>query len=297
MPDSPNPSSVAPTCVFCGGLPLSGEHVFSDWMGKKGILTDRLRSNGRFKLQAEWSADKTVLEKISYFQATKAKVLNWQVRVPCVECNNGWMSAIVNDAALIVEKLVIGESFVLGEADRELLVRWITLTTIMGEFDDPDFRGIPESDLKAFKATRRGLPNWTIIIGRQLHDSNPVYRHIGTTLALAEKGKSPIGVQPSDTAQVTTLRLGSVYINVVSSTQPALADLLREQVRFSNRVRIVHPTVANEPAVKWPFKRVVTDQAIENLHLRIYSANLRLPPQVEVRDGPNFRPPKTPPTC
>lgn len=272
---------------------MSDEHVFSDWMGRKGLLSDRPRTQGRFRIRSDWSADKATLEKLHFFEAKRAKMLNWRVRAPCVGCNNGWMSEIVREAAPTVERLVSGETFSLVEGDRELLLRWLVLTTMMGEFDDPDCRGIPEHELVEFKATLSIPYSWTIVIGRQPYEPKPIYRHIGTEIGKAPEGGLTREIAPKFSAQITTLRMGHLFVNVASATIPWLARELRNQMQFFRLTKIIHPLGNAGDAIEWPFKNVLTENGIENIHLRIYSTSLQMPSQLEVTNGPNYRPPQT----
>ena len=72
-------------CAFCPtAASLSGEHLWSAWMGDLFPGDKRFTNkNETGKIVSDWHSSE----------------LNWKAKVVCRECNNTWMSAIENDHA------------------------------------------------------------------------------------------------------------------------------------------------------------------------------------------------------
>jgi hypothetical protein len=91
-----------PECAFCPqSAKLSGEHLWSAWMGDllpaKTIRFARYGDKGQ--VEADWLSTE----------------LDWTAKVVCEKCNNTWMSAIENDHAKPAMS-----SLILGKLDTEV---------------------------------------------------------------------------------------------------------------------------------------------------------------------------------
>ena len=80
-------------CLFCQQYrTLTGEHTFSDWI-------NRLYPAMRGYTFTQTSPDGDT-------QQWKSKYINQKLRLPCEECNNGWMSSVESAARDILKDMV-----------------------------------------------------------------------------------------------------------------------------------------------------------------------------------------------
>jgi hypothetical protein len=119
-------------CVFCGGGPLTHEHVIPRW------LTDDLpeqvawRGQDQMIVMTPPRGDRSRLhlphrEAPEAFNALTAKVV-------CKTCNNGWMNdAIEGTARPTLAALVRGEHRALEPADVHAVAAWAVKTSLIAQ--------------------------------------------------------------------------------------------------------------------------------------------------------------------
>ncbi|HJX61263.1 MAG TPA: hypothetical protein VJ578_01720, partial [Dehalococcoidia bacterium] len=104
-------------CIFCGGKPLTREHLVPQWVtgvlknDKRGfprpVMIQRTTGSGR---SHEWSGGDDI-------DATAKCV--------CRQCNSGWMANLEENARPLLEKMMSGRVVRL-DADRQSLVaKWL----------------------------------------------------------------------------------------------------------------------------------------------------------------------------
>ena len=148
---------IAGVCIFCGGRPLTKEHVLSDWL--------------RSFIRRETVNYKSIEINIGVrgpqpnTRIRSGHPLRRQIRCVCDGCNNGWMKKIVDDSKPLVAKLVQGEACRLTDKDQQLLSAWIATAVIVSEFEDRDSVTIPAIDRKYLLETRTAPPAWKIWLG------------------------------------------------------------------------------------------------------------------------------------
>lgn len=59
----------------------------------------------------------------------------WQVRAVCAQCNNGWMSVLENKIKAIIIPLFTGQQYRLSTQQQTQIATWITMKTMICEFD------------------------------------------------------------------------------------------------------------------------------------------------------------------
>jgi hypothetical protein len=114
----------SPGCVFCGGKPLSREHVVPVWAkrlvaveGPLATTRDVLGSEGRFR--DGWTP----------------RALELVVRKICTACNNGWMADLERRIAPLMGPM-IASPFASGRLrarDIDLISAWITKTVLVSD--------------------------------------------------------------------------------------------------------------------------------------------------------------------
>ncbi|MGO9490496.1 MAG: hypothetical protein ACLQBB_15915 [Solirubrobacteraceae bacterium] len=106
-------------CIFCGGTPLTKEHVVGRWARRfdkaaQASIVQICHREGRSREQNEWSA-------LPYDR---------RARVVCAACNNGWMSQLESAASGLLHPDELDKRF-LPEAEQALLARWALKTALV----------------------------------------------------------------------------------------------------------------------------------------------------------------------
>jgi hypothetical protein len=147
------------TCVFCKRSPpdikMSQEHIWSDWL--QDILPDFGARTEQYTPDLENEPHSSISKQGSV--GTK------KVKAVCEQCNNEWMSKIVNDAKPIARKLVLGEAVELNLDAQKKIVDWVALAALMALRITKDRHRFPEADLAYFYENRSAPPHWFVGIG------------------------------------------------------------------------------------------------------------------------------------
>jgi hypothetical protein len=111
---------VARSCVFCGGTPVSQEHVFPDWLAQ--FFTDDVVDFEALVQDADAAEQR---------RPWKGRPFSAKVGGPCEGCNNGWMSDLEAQAAPLLKPLVQGGEVTLAPSAQLLLATWAVKTMLM----------------------------------------------------------------------------------------------------------------------------------------------------------------------
>lgn len=104
---------MARVCIFCGGTPVSDEHVFPLWLVE--IL---------HRLGASYDRTRRTMGSKPSEHTFQTPVIEVTARRVCERCNNRWMSDIEKAAAPILSPLVQGQAVVLSPEDQEVATLW-----------------------------------------------------------------------------------------------------------------------------------------------------------------------------
>jgi hypothetical protein len=142
-----------PVCVFCGGHPLSKEHLWPDWMDDffPGGLYRQETSEQRGPDQA-FQPEPRQMEGGPWKTAFKAV---------CEPCNNGWMSQIESGVKDTLLALGRGHQINLGLDQQEQLARWVAMKAMVAENGIPkvqDARVFTQELRDSFKQEGASLP-------------------------------------------------------------------------------------------------------------------------------------------
>lgn len=141
----------APTgrkCVFCGGTPVTNEHVFKEAFRERLNLRDHKRE---FTQRKRPDGPRTTRPD---------PLFGLEVRRVCADCNSGWM----NRLDLSVQDWSIDPDDVTRTYDPTQFRRWAIKVAMMRTFADSSF-GLPPND---FKRLMNGddLAEWHVFVGR-----------------------------------------------------------------------------------------------------------------------------------
>jgi hypothetical protein len=105
-------------CIFCGGGPVSQEHVWSQWLLDLVPAGNLLANRGD--------------------RAWPAKTIELTVGAVCQDrCNGGWMSRLENACKDIITPMVNGEAVTLDREQRARLSAWAVKTAMVAEHTLP----------------------------------------------------------------------------------------------------------------------------------------------------------------
>lgn len=112
-------------CVFCGGTPLTNEHLYPQWLGK--LIAQDPRGFPDGQIPQLWIKDG---EEINRWKSDNP--LEFTFRTVCASCNSGWMSNIEGAAKPYLEKMITGTSKItLDEKAQYLIANWMGLRTLV----------------------------------------------------------------------------------------------------------------------------------------------------------------------
>lgn len=146
-------------CIFCGQPGSSREHIFSQWLHKV-VPTDSHRNE-----TAYWhdnQGHRTVSQKLDKQGGVHTKV----TLAPCEDCNNIWMSGIVDIAKPIVDAVTHGRQIFLGEREQLILANWIALSAMMADAATKSKFKLPDNDRANMYTFGTAPPHWYIGIGQ-----------------------------------------------------------------------------------------------------------------------------------
>lgn len=229
-------------CVFCGGYPISKEHIWAEWMlpylPKKNVLNHHLRSETIFPDKS----DVKVIKRSGEPQSGK-------LTIACVGCNTGWMSDLQKATKPILIPLMRGERYLLTRKAQRTLAAWIAMFTMVAEYmtKDPTKVGASFADRKYLKEHLTVPPNWKVWIAN--YEGGQILKGfwVHTVLPISGEEDTPqrhqSGVDLPNT-QSTTAIFDKLYAHVLSSR---ISQVVRKQDMHGGGKKII-------PRV-WPFQR------------------------------------------
>lgn len=108
-------ASVGRACVFCGSTPVTLEHVYPRWIGRKvQVRGSILLTMGRRKVR-------------------ETRALDVKVKAVCASCNGGWLSDLETKFADKMLPVIAGRSVDLDPSEQQEVAVWATKTWLLLE--------------------------------------------------------------------------------------------------------------------------------------------------------------------
>ena len=155
-PRSQPKASAPKTCVFCGGKPLTKEHIWPKWARRKltSIIQEpywKERMVGPLshvpQVIAVGGEDREYAE-----QHSAAPLYSMTTRSVCASCNGGWMSQLEEEARPIIEAMLSRQDRTLHEDGQRILAAWAVKTALTFQQTlSPDRRLYPASDYSTLR--------------------------------------------------------------------------------------------------------------------------------------------------
>lgn len=255
-------------CIFCEGgavpgNPMTGEHLWSDWMDRANLLPRvsreyiEIASNYR-----RHTGEKTVAQRYREGSPHYKKI-----KVVCKQCNSGWMNQIEVAAQPVLTPLIKGTKAVLNRNARKILAEWVVLKMLVAEHSEQQgYVSAPiflQSDRAAFKRDRTVPPGVRIYLAKHTGDAW-IIRYHRRASGLGERGVSlppPSHPTTRNNVQSTSWGIGKLFIYIHAATDPVIAN----RVKFVKgpELRKLWPLLSTN--FSWPPGYVVSDAFLDDL--------------------------------
>ncbi|MGA6175385.1 hypothetical protein ACPEIF_34700 [Streptomyces sp. NPDC012600] len=135
------------SCVFCGGAPVTKEHVFPQW------LNEHLRPGRQRTEQARYGNG-------AYDKTRETVGLDFTVKKVCAPCNNGWMSQMEVASRDVLTPLITGQDLsLISLPQQRQIALWATKTAMMAD-QTQHTPLLPSHHLRRLR-THRAIPGGT----------------------------------------------------------------------------------------------------------------------------------------
>ncbi len=202
-------------CVFCGGEPVTKEHLWSDWI--RELLTDKTATHRHVREQLEGKA-----------QTWEAPPFTAVVRCVCEGCNSRWMSDLETEAIPHLKPLIQGKRRIVGSKAQGAIARWAYLKVLMfDQWRGADGKPVVERQRYADFMRDHVPPERTRVVvaaylgGRR---GKSLGRYVDRTLHLSEPRSSP-GEDPD--GFLATFTINCAVLQVFGHDRGLELDLIR----------------------------------------------------------------------
>jgi hypothetical protein len=198
------------TCVFCGGSPVTKEHVWPDWARRKLASPESFPHYRRLERQGQHPVDKHWL----------APAHTMTVSAVCGPCNNGWMSELEARAKELLEPMLDGYGKDLHRDGQRTLAAWALKTMLMAEqAHDAGRRAIPPEEYEHLFRTGEPSDNcviWIAAYGGDMLAASNIWGGDADLTLPDDRGQRQIWG--------ATISLGPVAFQLFGTTVPGLLE-------------------------------------------------------------------------
>lgn len=253
-------------CIFCSGTGLSKEHIWSDWISG---LIPRNDEHGEYwgsmhraggSRDVEWTTPPGN-------SARQGSVLQRKVRKVCEQCNNGWMSRVVDRAKPHVERMILDKAIQLNRKEQTNLAAWIGVTTVIQEFANRQgARRIPLEERTSLMSTKAPPLSWSIWVAKYTGEWWAPMRHYHIPMSYSKQSNANELNGPSGELQLTTFTLGCLLVHVFTSTQAEMIAAYRLYIGGASnagKLQQLWPIVAD--TMNWPPTYPFRDREVDSL--------------------------------
>jgi hypothetical protein len=226
-------------CIFCGGRPLTREHVFSsEWLralmpGTTTFTSDFLR------IDEERNVDRGTWVEKARSAGKKAASGSPFVRCACASCNNGWMQELDERAKPLLTPLALGESGTVSAAGLQLLATWATkIALVLDAFMNPMVLGAEAK--QAFRRSPAPLPASTVRVG--------VMSPVDNRVRIRMSSLTPSPTSNEARGYVATFGVLHLAAQVMYPLLPSL--VLRPNPEYAHLMRSIWPSSGTR--LPWP---------------------------------------------
>ena len=242
------------TCVFCGQLGVSDEHMFGYWMGKLFPDVKPVKSSPQGLSAVTFNPNTGFGRPVKASREVRGHPIGRRVRRPCKSCNNGWMSQIEEAASRAMKPLILGEAPELTVAEQRAIATWAFLKAIIGEYTEDLTRCIPDADRTYVFQAHEPPPNYRIHLGiTAVRHVGPGYLHRFIAPENSHELPRPI----PDSIQSTAIKAGFLLVFVLGPCDERADELHFDDLPFmkiwpsgnrTQRPRVLNPWLVEDIA-------------------------------------------------
>lgn len=252
-------------CAWCGGSPLSREHVLPQWLAE--VLADAFRAEDGYDIASVCTTVEGQGPPRTYTAPTPELVL----KAVCEPCNTGWMSSLEVEVRPFLEPMVRGEFVQLDEGRQLTLARWAAKVAVLLEHYERGMTVLGASDLE--EIVRGHAPiGFHIRLALRTEDHRSPLRLYLTNHFAAPVGtiKDQADASREGNSFSVTLGLGRAAITLVGDPGVENPDRWRSGGDFP--LMILPPTRGH---ISWPPRGPVlpTSEALRRFHEGVLDAN------------------------
>jgi hypothetical protein len=275
-----SPKQVHRVCVFCGGSPLSKEHLWSDWI-KHVVPRTGPNSHFHYLTSIDFlnndvvsnedvvSDDPDLMVVIPGIKQYQGHFGNRTIKEVCTSCNGGWMSRIEEKAKDILTPLILGQPVIIDKESQLTIAKWAVLKTIIGEYTDPPTQAIPKEDRKVFMQTEIPPNGWKVFIARYSgKEWKHRYFHMGSRM-LNKATLSPVPLQGKMNVQFSIFALENLVIYTTRTTLERIELINHQEIAY--KLIKVYPRVNS--SIDWAKAIVLGDDDLNILREPFTSGN------------------------
>lgn len=119
-------------CIFCGGKPLSREHLFGKWLSP--VVVEAISDSSFSKRDLYIETDRMENGVLVPQGRHSTSKLNITVGCVCKPCNNGWMGDMENAVIPIMQSLLGDGVHSVDESEQFELARWAAKTAVISRY-------------------------------------------------------------------------------------------------------------------------------------------------------------------
>lgn len=230
-------------CIFCGGAPISGEHLFPAWMRDyiSGTQNDGTSHQVTLEVRTE-DGVRVMLDSTGRGPlAQKGDHRSRKLRVVCRTCNSGWMSGLQNKAKPILIPMLTGRLPCLSSAHQEAIAAWAAMFTMVYEFADRRTMVVSQEARQRFKENQKVPRNWMVWIGQFKGGAKDgAAWHRGYRLFSEQEQQNYTGEifkrDPQMDTQTTVFAAGGIIVQTFSTNRSEIYSALAPGLRSAGAV-------------------------------------------------------------
>jgi hypothetical protein len=243
--------------MFCGGRPLTKEHVIPKWLStvvipeRQFIVIDGVR---------------TTIGKEPIVARRVNRYIDFLARQVCGPCNNGWMADLEAKVQPLLTPMIHGDARTLSRDDQGLLAAWATKTALVFQYELGSKEPSPERRRRWMYMHRLPTPDSAVWIAAYGGDASITAVIANQIRSDRYSSEQPPEAQRPDT-QFMTLSIGRFVVQVLFMIEDGRMHL-RVPPAFQPHVIPVWPRVQGvSDVVDWPPPLMNDEQldAFENL--------------------------------
>jgi hypothetical protein len=235
-------------CVFCGGRPLTREHVFPKWLTDVLPAQDLFRGQDQYRILSR--PDKTPAHLALPHREVREPFNAATARAVCANCNSGWMNAIEDSARPTLSRLIRGDSTELASADVEAVATWTVKTALMVQLTSVEGIAAFGQVYRNFFTDRR--PPASAVVWAAATGAEDWALRAETVSALIATDEDSVTVADPVNTTSATLGLGLLLLHTVLTARPSVSYPPLSAIHPGAIVRLwPNPVAVTLPPPQW----------------------------------------------